>query len=414
MSQLVISKEYEELVFPLDKEDYDNLFRSIKESGLWYPIIVNREGIVLDGHHRFKICEKLGIEPRIEVKYFDDKNDEALFVIDSNKNRRHLDTAQRTELSFRKEPYIKAKAHGKQLSGLKQYINDSRLDTSDQTDSTDVDHFWTDEQIAKDANVGITTVKQYRKAKKKNKHTDILSGKKSIKEAYKEIQNDERKKQLEEKAQERRKEIGNVTKSYELIPGDFNKILDSKTYSEKFDIILTDPPYGKDYLYLYEQLADHADLILKSGGSLLVMTGQSHLPEIYRIFAKNENLNYRWTLAYETPGTSTQIHDRKIRSNWKPILVYTKDEYNSGMVQDVIISQKPEKSDHEWQQSESGMEALIKNYTNELDLILDPFAGSGTTGVVAIKNNRRFIGIDIDQKALKTAEDRLTLAQQKQ
>lgn len=40
-------------------------------------------------------------------------------------------------------------------------------------------------------------------------------------------------------------------------------------------------------------------------------------------------------------------------------------------------------------------------------VVLDPFFGSGTTGVVAVKNNRKFIGIDINPEYCKTARERI-------
>jgi site-specific DNA-methyltransferase (adenine-specific) len=53
------------------------------------------------------------------------------------------------------------------------------------------------------------------------------------------------------------------------------------------------------------------------------------------------------------------------------------------------------------------MEYLIKTYTNEGDLILDNCMGSGTTGVAAVRNNRDFIGIELDPDYFKIAEERI-------
>ena len=53
------------------------------------------------------------------------------------------------------------------------------------------------------------------------------------------------------------------------------------------------------------------------------------------------------------------------------------------------------------------MEWIIKNYTNENDTILDCFMGSGSTGVACKKLNRNFIGIEIDEKYFKIAEERI-------
>ena len=56
------------------------------------------------------------------------------------------------------------------------------------------------------------------------------------------------------------------------------------------------------------------------------------------------------------------------------------------------------------------MEALIADFTDPGDLILDPFAGSGTTGVAAIKMGRRFIGWERNPDYYKIAVERLTAA----
>jgi len=53
------------------------------------------------------------------------------------------------------------------------------------------------------------------------------------------------------------------------------------------------------------------------------------------------------------------------------------------------------------------MEYFIKTYTNEGDLVLDPFVGSGTTGVACKKLNRNFIGIELNSEYVKMAKERI-------
>lgn len=53
------------------------------------------------------------------------------------------------------------------------------------------------------------------------------------------------------------------------------------------------------------------------------------------------------------------------------------------------------------------MEALVKNFTDRDELVLDPFAGSGSTGVAAIRHGRRFLGWEVDEKHHATAQRRL-------
>lgn len=62
---------------------------------------------------------------------------------------------------------------------------------------------------------------------------------------------------------------------------------------------------------------------------------------------------------------------------------------------------------HPTQKPLSILEKIIKIASNENDLVLDCFNGVGSTGVTALKNNRRYIGIEIDNTHMKATEKRL-------
>ncbi|GAB6170871.1 hypothetical protein JCM15765_03490 [Paradesulfitobacterium aromaticivorans] len=70
----------------------------------------------------------------------------------------------------------------------------------------------------------------------------------------------------------------------------------------------------------------------------------------------------------------------------------------------------PENTDHPTQKPEKLVAKIILASSNEGDVVLDPFLGSGTTSVVAKKLNRRYIGIELDQTYCCLAEKRLALA----
>ncbi len=53
------------------------------------------------------------------------------------------------------------------------------------------------------------------------------------------------------------------------------------------------------------------------------------------------------------------------------------------------------------------MEIFVNNSSNENNIILDPFMGAGSTGVAALKNNRKFIGIEINEQYFNTAKERI-------
>ena len=96
---LRISPEYEKLLPRMSEEEFAQLKNSIKEEGQHYPIIANEDLEVLDGHHRFRACIELGIEPDFEVRKFEDKILEKKFVIEANLRRRHLNNFQLVELA---------------------------------------------------------------------------------------------------------------------------------------------------------------------------------------------------------------------------------------------------------------------------------------------------------------------------
>ncbi|NCB49194.1 MAG: site-specific DNA-methyltransferase [Alphaproteobacteria bacterium] len=60
------------------------------------------------------------------------------------------------------------------------------------------------------------------------------------------------------------------------------------------------------------------------------------------------------------------------------------------------------------------LERIILASTNEGDLILDPFMGSGTTGVAALKYGRKFVGIEKEKEFFDVAEKRLLDVQEKE
>jgi len=64
-------------------------------------------------------------------------------------------------------------------------------------------------------------------------------------------------------------------------------------------------------------------------------------------------------------------------------------------------------TDHPTEKPKELMEWIIENFSNENDLIIDPFLGSGTTIVAAKKLGRRFIGIEIEEKNCKVSARRL-------
>jgi len=83
----------------LSAEDFDALKADIAERGVLVPVEYDEAGNVLDGHHRIRACEELGIEqwPRI-VRRFDSEGDKRTHARQLNLARRHMNQKQRRAL----------------------------------------------------------------------------------------------------------------------------------------------------------------------------------------------------------------------------------------------------------------------------------------------------------------------------
>jgi site-specific DNA-methyltransferase (adenine-specific) len=175
--------------------------------------------------------------------------------------------------------------------------------------------------------------------------------------------------------------------------------------SESVDAIVTDPPYGREWLPLYEDLAGFAARVLKPGGVCLVMTGQLILPDVIEILRRR--LQYVWLISYVSTGHAALVWSIRVMSHSKPVLYFAKPPHNpTGLFRpDLISSGQKTKREHEWQQSVAGFRRLIRHYTRPNSLILDPCCGTGTTLVAAIMEGegRRAIGIDVDGRAIGIA-----------
>lgn len=88
-------------------------------------------------------------------------------------------------------------------------------------------------------------------------------------------------------------------------------------------------------------------------------------------------------------------------------------EYNGGKqmrsMWEISTTPKREKElgRHPTQKPKELLYRCIMSCTHEGELVLDPFCGSGTTGVVAVENKRRFIGIDTEQEFLELTKRRI-------
>jgi len=191
-----------------------------------------------------------------------------------------------------------------------------------------------------------------------------------------------------------------LPENVEIRHEDFRK---SQFEDNSIDLIITDPPYPGEFIELWSDLSKLASRVLKPSGFLIAYSGQIHLPEVMQRLS--ENMTYYWTFALYHEGLTQLIMPRNVICRWKPILIYQKPPFKklTTVLQDYIISEKREKEDHEWQQSESGAKKLIEYFSDPGNTILDPFSGAGTFVKVGHELKRKSIGIEIDENAYKSS-----------
>jgi DNA modification methylase len=179
---------------------------------------------------------------------------------------------------------------------------------------------------------------------------------------------------------------------------------------ESIDLVFTDPPYLKKYLYCYDYLANECPRIMKYGASLLTIVGHYALEEVmYKFKGK---LKYRWILCMNQFNGKHARMAMGIEVMWKPILWYVKGAYpmGRGFLRDGIEitgTAGQEKKLHIWEQDLSWALYYIEKLTKPGDLVLDPFMGSGTVAVACRMLNRNFIGFEINEDYCDIAERRI-------
>jgi site-specific DNA-methyltransferase (adenine-specific) len=194
--------------------------------------------------------------------------------------------------------------------------------------------------------------------------------------------------------------------------------------SGSVDMILTDPPYGMD-LQSNHRKEKHNKIKNDTDLSWLDVWTD----ELFRVSA--DNTAHYVFCSFHNVDKFKQSLERKFKI--KNMLVWEKNNTSMGDLKGdfapkyemIIFIQKGRKlingkrdanilkfkktgnKLHPTQKPVDLLEYLLAKFSNKRDVILDPFMGSGSTGVAAKNLNRNFIGIEMDEGYFKIAQDRI-------
>lgn len=170
------------------------------------------------------------------------------------------------------------------------------------------------------------------------------------------------------------------------------------------DFVFADPPYGigkanwdNNYPQGFEK-----QLLRISRKGVAITSGQENLG----ICIQNLGNEYKGVLsAWNINGMT---YNKIGFGNWIPVVLGGNIKRGQDFFRFVILGDKPI---HPSPKPIEFMIAIIKRFTEENDLILDPFLGSGTTAVACKQLNRRYIGIEINPNYCEIARKRLSKVQ---
>lgn len=197
------------------------------------------------------------------------------------------------------------------------------------------------------------------------------------------------------------------------------------------DAIITDPPYniarknnfhtmgraGIDFgawdkgfdLFSY---IDEVSRLLTKKGSFIVFNDWKNLGDISK-YAESVGFDTKDMIRLEKTNPMPRNRDRRYITDYECAVWFVKKGAKWTFNRQSDTYERPkfvggiESGLHPTQKNVLLMEWLIKIHSNVGDIVLDPFMGSGTTGVACKNLNRNFIGIELDNKYFEIAKERI-------
>ena len=240
----------------------------------------------------------------------------------------------------------------------------------------------------------------------------------------------------------------------QLYHGDCLEIMDKLIEQGiKVDAIITDPPYGTivckwNNIIPFDEMWKRLNLLIKPNGAIVLFGNE---PFTSRLICSNlKGFKYRWDWNKKIPSGIGYAKYRPMQQT-EDIAVFTKNGEKTIYNPQMMKRDKPIKSGgnklkenscstlvgidttneykktyeyknpttliefdkvrkgsvHPTQKPVDLLEYLIKTYTLENEIVLDFTMGSGSAGVACLNTNRKFIGIELDEKYFEIAKNRI-------
>jgi site-specific DNA-methyltransferase (adenine-specific) len=439
--------------------EYQALKADIAAHGQREPIDLHN-GQILDGRHRYRACLELSIEPK--TRSWDGNGSVVDFVVSQNLHRRHLTASQRAAVAVQADAMrvaeqraVDRKREAGETAG--RVSGDSRRSNTKvearlpqpsrrpQVRDEIADQFGTSPRYIQDA-------KTLREAAPELLD-EVTKGERTLPQAKQELRRRQKKEVLAAQAKDAADSDARMP-VWEIRNAECEAILPD--LPERARLIIADPPYNIGVNYgdgkIADRLPDDHYLewvnewleacrdALTPDGSLWVLIGDEYAGE-YAVTLKRLGLTIRsWIKWFESFGVNCS---RNFNRCSRHLFYCVRDPKNFVFHEDAVTRPSDRQTkyadkraapqgklwDNVW-----GIEPAIPRLTGTCkervpdfptqlplalvtpivlcasdprDLVIDPFSGSGTTGVAAIQNGRRYLGIERSEAFAKLSELRL-------
>ena len=446
----------------MDDERFGELLADIQANGQREAITLC-DGMILDGRNRYRACVELGIQPMMRGY----AGDPWAFAWSLNGARRDLEATVRALIFKRCEDgsakwakrLAKIAAEGNRKKAEAKAGNQNASKAKTMVDHRDPPLKPEKKHVAREARAAdakvspATMARADQIAKRPDLEKKVVAGEIKPAEALREIRSEKRRKQLQEAAAKAATEHAADRPKWSILNVDAIDGLESvRDEHGPARLIFTDPPYNIGIDYGNGEQADRLSPqaymkwvrkwlglcwdCLTDDGSLWVMIGDEYAAE-YCTEIKAIGFTVRsWIKWYETFGVNCS---NKFNRTSRHIFYAVKDERSFVFNPEPVTRPSDRQTkygdsraaasgklwDDVWQipRLTGTCSERIPDFPTQLplalvepivlcasmpgDLVVDPFNGSGTTGVASIRNGRKYVGVEKSQKFADMADMRL-------
>jgi len=400
-----------------DIADVDDTFvESVREKGVLEPLVVTDGKKIISGHRRWLAAQAADVDSvPIRKSSFDSDLAEREALVEFNRQREK--TPGQIVNEFEEMLAIERKRGKEKMS---EGGSNEGSQNSEKHDS------W--QRAAERTEVSRDTLSKGKKVKDKAESDDepdevqevaerewqkLQDGKTSFHTASKNIEQVEAEAQVENQRQTGKKPDAPVIRNTNAV-----ELLEQTSDA---DLLLTDPPYTTDVddigAFARSWLPSALETIGDDGlGFIFVGAYTDELHTYLTVLDECSVRERAQVLVWTYKNTLGQTPNHEYKRNWQAVLFIQSDpptEINSPLTSEQWGVQEITAPDgrhggrhHKWQKPTEIVERFIRHTTDEGDVVLDPFVGTGTTALVASDLNREAVAGDNSSGMLDIAVER--------